>query len=273
MKSTQDLALQILKEMFNNLRLNLLGPQFVNKNFPFKLDNFDPSSTLGSLYTHALSQNAVDPSAIDFKTLEVLNSTALSYVDKLEDNIAGEVSSVFNMFINEVNVKSKIAGTSNEEFLKTKDSEDVKGRIGSQLKFIFNKANNGINRIVVNESHHAQSFGAMDGIIHMSQSVGISDPVVAKRGIIDDNMCKFCRELWHTPTNVSIPRVYRMSELKGGYMDRKNPEPTLSQSHPNCRHILFSVMPGFGFDDGGKIVYKGRDENGNLWDEYKHKNG
>lgn len=270
MKNTQELAQKIIREMFNKLRLNFLGPQYIDKSVPYVLDNFDPSTTLGSLYTHALSQNAIHPDAVDAETLNTLNITASSLVDKLQENILHEIDTTFNMHMNEVNVKSKIAGKPIEDILNSDAGKEIKDKVGAQLKFIFNKMNNGIDRIVVNESHNAQTYGAMDGIMHMSQSVGISDPVIAKRGIIDENMCKFCRQLWHTESNINIPKVYKMSELQGGYMDRKDPQATMGMTHPHCRHVIVSVMPGFGFDDGGKLIYKGRDENGELWDEYKH---
>ena len=45
--------------------------------------------------------------------------------------------------------------------------------------------------------------------------------------------CNYCKEFYMLPDNIT-PRVYKLSELKSGYMDRKNPEPHLSPLHPNC---------------------------------------
>ena len=69
--------------------------------------------------------------------------------------------------------------------------------------------------------------------------------------------------------NLYIPRVYKLSELKDGYnKDHKNPIPTVSCTHPHCRHTLTMVPPNYGFDMRGNITFKGFGH-----DEYQHQRG
>jgi hypothetical protein len=122
--------------------------------------------------------------------------------------------------------------------------------------------------LVNTETKIAQAYAEREGINRVAASVGVEDPVVAKLGIIDDKMCKNCRKLWHTPGNIWIPKVYKMSELQEGYnKDWKNPVPTVGPTHPNCRHGLTFIPPNFGFDQSGNITFKGLG-----WDEHSFQN-
>jgi hypothetical protein len=121
---------------------------------------------------------------------------------------------------------------------------------------------------VTHELHNSQNVGALDGIIGMSKSMGISDPTIFKIGILDESRCKHCWRLWTLEDKIT-PRVYKLSELDGSPGEWKNPVASVSPTHINCRDILTVLMPGFGFE-GGKIAYKGRDSSGQMWDEYKN---
>lgn len=91
----------------------------------------------------------------------------------------------------------------------------------------------------------------------MAASIGVADPIVCKVGVIDDNMCKVCRLLWHQVDNIRIPKVYRLSELEDiNIKSVTTPIPTILKSHSKCRHILTMVPPDFGFNAEGKIEFK-----------------
>jgi hypothetical protein len=96
----------------------------------------------------------------------------------------------------------------------------------------------------------------MSGIQQVGASLGVDDPTIARLGVWDDKICDACLKLWHQPDNQKIPRVWKMSELQSGYnTDQKNPVPTVSSTHPRCRHILTIVPPSFGYDENGRIKF------------------
>jgi hypothetical protein len=94
------------------------------------------------------------------------------------------------------------------------------------------------------------------------------DPLVFKRPRPD--ACPYCRILYLEEDGVT-PRVFRLSDLvaNGTNHDRKANRPTLSGSaatewkptldsvHPFCRCSLQEMPKGYGFDDKGKLVWKG----------------
>lgn len=120
------------------------------------------------------------------------------------------------------------------------------------------RASSYIDMLVNNEARIVQAYAERNGINQLGASLGIDDPVVAKLGVIDVRMCKNCKKLWHTPENIRVPKVYKMSELQEGYnRDHKNPTPTVGPTHPRCRHVMTFVPPNFGFDRSGQITFKG----------------
>jgi hypothetical protein len=59
-----------------------------------------------------------------------------------------------------------------------------------------------------------------------------------------------------------------MSELREGYNKSKPWDATVSPTHPHCRHLLSMLPRGYGFDEGGRVVFK------NLgYDEYAVQRG
>lgn len=107
------------------------------------------------------------------------------------------------------------------------------------------------------KSRKSQAIAIREHFKIVSASIGIADPIVCKIGVIDDNMCKVCRLLWHHEDNIRIPKVYRLSELHDINKKSVNsPIPTILKSHSKCRHILTMVPPDFGFNAEGKIEFK-----------------
>jgi hypothetical protein len=87
-------------------------------------------------------------------------------------------------------------------------------------------------------------------------------------GNILNHNCKYCWSLWTRGDDKVTPRVYKLSELSANPGNPKNPDPSVSPTHISCRDILTILMPGFGFDDAGKITYIG-----NGHDEYAKQRG
>ena len=153
-------------------------------------------------------------------------------------------------------------GKTTDEYLRSPDGQEILNSIKKALDDQQTKISKGLDLISNVSLYDAQNHGAADGIIDMSKSLGIADPIVFKIGLLDEKRCPICWSLWTQPDRIT-PKVYKMSELVGGYMDRKNPLPTIGTSHPNCRDVLTFLSPGFGFE-GGKIKYKGQG-----WNEFQ----
>lgn len=126
-------------------------------------------------------------------------------------------------------------------------------------------------RTIVNtELSRASQFGAMDAILHNNKGKAPEEIVVYKIGPHDGATCKYCMKFWFMDDGVT-PRVYRMSELiaNGTNIGKKVAQwkPTVDNTHPNERHKLVELQPGFGFV-GGRMMFRSKDH-----DEYGHQRG
>ena len=119
MKNLKPLAEELIEELFQKTIMRLLGPEFVAKQFLFSVKNFDPKTTLGSLYIHALSQQTVNYKAADLDTINRINNVAKDYLDVLKDKIKKEVTTAIDTNYHEVDIKSRLFGVTQEQFLNT----------------------------------------------------------------------------------------------------------------------------------------------------------
>lgn len=270
MKNIKSAVQVALDNMFNKTKLNLVGPKHVPAQFVISFKEFDPRTTIGSHYVHAVSQNTVSHDAVNSSTLETLNNTTSAYLDKLKSEAQAKVDIAVDQHLKDAEIKAKISGTNFDDFLASTEANPIKRSLAVELQKIMGIVDTGVKRIVTTELTNAQNFGALDGILSMSQSIGIADPIIFKQGVIDIDLCQNCKSLWHSPNNINIPRTWKMSELKAGYFNRKDPQAVIGPVHPHCRHIMSMLSPGFGFDENGKIVYKGSFSDGTPWDEWEY---
>jgi hypothetical protein len=271
-KSLQGILNEIIGKTFNSLRFNLLGPDRVSKAYVLSLDGskYNPSTTLAAAYMQANSANTTNASSIDKKTIQMLVDVSVGYIDSLEEKTSSDVNRVLTQHIAQIEQLAKIQQKTAREVLLGSEGEEIIGKMKSDLKDLKKKIDQSAEMLSEHQRYNAANYGAADGILAAAKSIGISDPTVIKIGIVDEKLSDMCEHLWHTQGNIVKPKAYKLSELKGGEGNPKKGmwEPTLGLSHINCRHVLVTVMPGFGLDDNGKIVYKGKDDNGNLYDEY-----
>ena len=57
------------------------------------------------------------------------------------------------------------------------------------------------------------------------------------------------------------PRLWKLSELSGGYHQRGQDFPSVMLLHPHCRCTMVMVPPGYGFDKKGHLTFVGLDHN------------
>lgn len=239
-KEQLDAISRAVDELFYSTKAKLLGNYFQGPKIFFEVAyTADPLETIEGLFRYTL-QLMFPGAQPDQKIIETLANITGDYVDAKR-----------------LQTKNKIV----MDLIGAKTTKEANRLVQEHMQ----EATRYIDMLVNNESKIAQAYAEREGIHRVAASVGVDDPVVCKLGIIDDRMCANCRKLWHTPENIWVPKVYRMSELAEGYnKDNKNPIPTVGSTHPRCRHSMSFVPPNYGFDLHGTITFKGLG-----WDEWE----
>lgn len=266
-KQLQKIIEDNIRKTFSSLRMHLLGPDKVSRQYLFSIKNFDPNTTLSHLYAHANAVNDIKPGKSDSKSIDKLKDVAEKYIDALEQKTIADTTRIVGEKIDNLSVEAKIKNKSPEDYIRQPEGQKILASISKELKDQREKIKKAADLLVTHELHNAQNIGAFDGILGAAKSIGIDDPVVFKIGVLGDGKrCKFCWQLWTQPDKIT-PKVYKLSELSGSPGHWKNPSASISPTHVQCRCLLTVLMPGFGFE-GSKIVYKGKD-----YDEYKKQRG
>jgi hypothetical protein len=241
---------KLIGSIFDNVKQRLIGPDS-KRGLIFSYHKFDPKNTIEWVYRNALTDQYANVDAVDLDTVEHIKDRVELYLDKAKDNFISEIEAVLV-----AHDQAKLLASKSP----IKDPE-IDG-LRKQVQVIRDKIKNSVDLITENELAHAQSLGAMDGIMGLARAMGVSDPTVFKIGVLDRLRCKYCWNLWTMSDGVS-PRVYKMSELRAE--SGKVPYvASVSLTHPRCRDILTILAPGFGFTSAGNVEYKGKG-----YDEWK----
>jgi hypothetical protein len=86
--------------------------------------------------------------------------------------------------------------------------------------------------------------------------------------IVSDDRTGPYEYILHTLPDKKTPRVWRLSEIIHDYYKPGGQYPSLCGLHPNCRCKLTYLAPGMGFNEDGKITWKGLD-----WNEFEYQRG
>lgn len=174
--------------------------------------------------------------------LESLERVAEGYLDAHQEATKARVVHAVDTFLRDAEQKG----------VKT----DVATVLGGQLEKVFGKLKSDLNRIADTEATIHRNVGTMDGIVKVNASQSIDDPLVIFIVVRDDVTCSECLKL-HLLEDGVTPRVWRLSEVANGYHKKGDPVPSIGGLHPHCRCSIVTILPGYGFDGGGKIIYKG----------------
>jgi very-short-patch-repair endonuclease len=188
-KILQKIIEDSVKKSFQNLRLNLLGPDYISKAIHFSFKSFDPATTIGSMYSHANAINSTDPKSIDKATLNKLKDVAENYVDALQEKSIADMNRIVGEKLDEISAKAKMQGASTYDVLNSKDGQSVLKDLRIALKDQKVKIEKAADVIVNHELHQAQNYGAFDGLLSAAKSMGISDPICFKIGVLDEHRC------------------------------------------------------------------------------------
>lgn len=221
-----------INELFYTLKAKLMGTFFKGPSIFFEVVGAtNPLNTLEGIYNYTYAMMYGPGSKPSKKRIKKLSEITGNYIE------AERLKTV-----NKIMTGIDAADT----FVEAREEID---------KYI-QKATTYVDKLVNTEIRQVQANAEREGIEKLGASLSIDDPTVAKLGVVDEKICKNCKKLWHSKENLHIPKTYKLSELKDGYMDHKSPKPTVGPSHPRCRHVLTMIPPNYGFTANGVIEFK-----------------
>lgn len=224
-----------LDDLFDRLKIRLIGPQSVPKRIRIGVIQ---EYTLPGLFAAAAAEEGADP---NFKDLTAALGVANSYIEAYRDIAKAKVVKEVQSFLNDAEHKG----------IKT----DLPTVLGGKLSDIWSDVSDSVHQIVDTEANTVKNIGILEGIKQINAESNIDDPVVYFVVVRDEKLCDECKEL-HLMGDGHTPRLWYMSEVASGYHKKGHDSPSLNGLHPHCRCTMASIMPGYGFDAGGKIEYK-----------------
>ncbi len=129
---------------------------------------------------------------------------------------------------------------------------------GEPLESVWKDTTTQLKQIIESEVQSTKNVALLDGIMRSNRAFGVDDPYVAFIIVRDENVCSECLRLH---LDGDKPRVYKLSELNRGYHKKGMDTPSIHGLHPNCRCQLITLLPGYGFDDKGRVKYVKKDHN------------
>lgn len=219
------------------------------------------AKTSSAMLTMGPIPRATSEGAVDF-----LERMFARYADKAGDQFKNDLLARLEAHL--MPFADRREGAAVYDLLRDKDKH--KKYLGNALEGVVDNWRNRWKMIVNTELGRASQYGAMDAILHNNKGKTAEDITVYKVGPHDGATCDHCYRFWFLDDRVT-PRVYKMSELmaNGTNIGKKQREwkPTVDSTHPNERHLLQELRPGFGFR-GGKLEWIGKDH-----DEYVKQRG
>lgn len=229
--------------LFDRLSGSVFGPDFIHPRKDKNIFvNFKPHVSLPGIYTMSAGEELATPNK---EVLDSLVHIAHGYIESQRHVTKAQV-------INAVT-----------SFLSGNKKADLATVLGGQLAGIYTKLQQNVVKIVASESNTYKNLGLLEGIIKANMLQGIEDPTVAFIGPNDSHVCEECRKVLYT--TFPVPKAFKLSEVKTGYHIRGEMSPSMSGIHPQCRHTLVTLLPGYGLDESGHIKYFSK--NYNVLDE------
>jgi hypothetical protein len=238
-RAQRRLVSERVRSIFSRARDRLLGRPGVDSpvGIRFSVDGRQPEggSTLADAmrYASALANRGVpvvDPNDVD-KVAEIFSN----YMDA---EAARSVNSV---------IQAMEAAATPEQASRS-------------LVSALNASRQKVETILMTETRQAQAHAERDGIARVAADLGDPDPDVCWVGPLDAKTCKWCLAMYHDSRNPHVPRIWRLSQLRGGYFKPKewDGESVYQSAHPRCRHVMTIIPKGYSFDAQGKLRYIGK---------------
>lgn len=218
-------------DLFDKVKLRLLGPKMVDKKLYI---SYSREKSLPGLYEQAHVEERGIP---DHEHLDQLVRTASNYLDAVRHR---------------AKARTVVAV---QQWLNSNANTDAETVLGGELADLYGQLKADVRRIVDTEAQNVRNAGVIDGISRVNISAGVDDPIVFFVVVRDQHLCDECRKL-HLLDDGKTPRLWRLSELGHGYHKRGDANPKVGGLHPHCRCSMTTLMPGFGFDAAGMVIWK-----------------
>ena len=211
----------------------------------------------------------------DLKSLEHIRSSAGHYIKNLENTISNQV--VTTVLDNNKERSYDVVGEIvKPAFERAVEEGRAVNKIIQELRDNTGDLVRDWQRVVVTELNNAYNHGSIDEIVDRNKAIEKDDILVYCQGPLDERTCQYCQKHYHDGGSF---KIYRMSELLAGgtNVGRKaaNWQAVVPPMHPNCRHRVVELLPGWTLDESGKQIYVGPDHhelNQNLAKSLKEDN-
>jgi hypothetical protein len=243
----------LVESLFGRLKAKLLGPKPESK---LRLGGkklvfgFSPDLTLEALFTAASKEEGVNTPNQDL--MGGLLKISEAYLDAHKEKAKAQVVHGVQSFLRDSATKGS--------------GKDAEKQLQAHLSTLLESVTADVRRVIETETTVIRNSGVDDAIQRISALAGVEDPTVLFIVVRDGSRCGECTRL-HLREDGVTPKVWKRSQVKAGYHKKGEDQPSVGGLHPHCRCVMSVLMPGFGFDKSGMIVWKGRG-----WDEYAEQN-
>ncbi len=214
-----------LDVVFARLKARLFGQ---GQAFGDRMGTWNSQHSMRGLYLAAAQEEGVK---VDHEHLKSLQAVAEKYLDGVREQTKARAIQAIHAH------------------LRGDEELDLEG--------VIRKTMANVQTIVNTEVQRAKQLSLLDGITRVNSMAGIEDPVVFFCCARDKDTCDECRTL-STCGDGHTPKLWLLSELEQGNHKIGSGRPSIVGQHPNCRCTITSVMPGYGFDQSGRLELKAR---------------
>jgi hypothetical protein len=214
--SAKSLINDEIAKVFERLKIRLLSP-FYKPSIDLGNIKHDKFLSMPGLYLSAY-QDANPDTKPSLDALKGLIKVAENYINVQEQKLKDKALETVEQALQDASIEPDF---------------DYQQELNQALLNVFDQTQNATKQVLETELQRVKTVGLQEGTIDLLERQGITDPTVAFLTRKDEFVCKFCKEFYMLDDGVT-PRVYKLSELKGGYLNKKNPSPHLAPMHPNC---------------------------------------
>lgn len=214
--STKEILNKEISKVFERLKIRLLSPMYrPSDKFKEQLKH-DKVLSMPGLYLSAY-QDASAETRPSMSALEGLVRAAENYLNVQEQKAKDKAIASVEQALNNA---------------QTKENYNYQVELNQALLNAFDQVQGSTKQVLQTELQRAKTIGLQEGTLDLMERYGIDDPTVAFLTRKDNFVCKWCKEFYNLPDGT--PRTYKLSELKSGYFNPKDPQPHLAPLHPNC---------------------------------------
>lgn len=219
--------------LFNKVKVRYLGAGVDDRTGSKKLViTHNPSLTLPALYSDSASDDGAKPKTA---TAQSLVDVAKGYLDASQAATRAKIVHAVDSYLRNAQLKGVETNASTV--------------LGGQLAELWGTVTTDVKRILESEATKAVNVGSLEGILKINATRGIDDPIVFWLGPNDAETCDECKRIYLMPDKIT-PKVYKLSEASSKHHRRGENDPKIAGAHPSCRHLMTTILPGYGFENG-----------------------